>query len=155
MTFERTYNYLLLGELLRDPKLYPFLTDDFSAPLEEVAAIEHPALWYILARDADGELLGFWLFAMQNAICWEFHTVMPLNAAALQAIRELLGPDGWLWSHTPCLRAVTTVPASNAIAHRFGLRAGLLPYGRNPESFMKNGWLQDLILLGINRPKDT
>ncbi len=150
MTFERSTDYALLGSLLRDPSLYPFIADDFAPPVEQVAAVENPGLWYILARDGRS-LLGFYLFCPQNTITWEFHTVMRLDARALAAMRELLGPGGWLWANTPCLRAVTNIPACNAIARRFGLRAGLKTYGRNPASYRKDGQLVDQILMGISK----
>ena len=153
MTFERTSDYGLLGALIRNPSLYPFFADDFSPPVEEAVAIENPGLWYILARDGE-EVLGFWMFVPQNFICWDLHTVMPLDGLALAAMRELLGPGGWLWNNTPCLRVVTSVPAWNRIAHRFGLRAGLKEYGRNPDSYFKDGELYDQILMGVSKPKD-
>ncbi len=152
--FERSTDYVLLTSLLVNPSLYPFMTDDFSLPVEEVAAIEHPGLWYILAR-YEGHLLGFFLCEPRSTILFEFHTVMPLDRRALAAMRALLGPDGWLWGNSPCLRAVTYVPACNTIAHRFGLRAGLIEFGRNPDSLLKNHRLQDQILMGTSKPKDT
>ena len=153
MTFERSTDYALLSALIRDPRLYPFLSDDFSPPAADASAIEHDALWYIVAHEGT-DLVGFWMFVPQNAICWEFHTVMPLDRRAHRALWELIGPGGWLWSHTDCLRAVTNVPTYNRIAHRFGLRAGLTEYGRNPDSFMKNGKLHGQILLGASKPKE-
>lgn len=151
MIFERSTNYSLLGSLLRDPGLYRFMADDFAPPVEEVTAAENEGLWYILARDGDGDLLGFYLFIPDSHIAWVFHTVMPLDARALIAMRELLGPDGWLWKHTPCLRANTYVPEHNKIALRFGMRAGLTVYGRDPRSYRKSGVLQDRILMGIGK----
>jgi RimJ/RimL family protein N-acetyltransferase len=76
---------------------------------------------------------------------------MPLDARALAAMRELLGRGGWLWANTPCLRAVTNVPSDNPIAYRFGSRAGLKEYGRNPRSFLRGGVLRDQILMGISK----
>lgn len=150
MQFERSTDYELLGSVLRTPALYPFISDDFAPAIEDVAAVENPGLWYILAKD-QGDLLGFYLFEPRSPILWEFHTIMPLNARALIAMKELLGQGGWLWSHTPCLRAVTYVPEYNAVALRFGLRAGLTVYGRNPASYLRGGRLQDQILMGIAR----
>lgn len=153
MEFERTTDYELLTSLMRDPALYPFIADDFAPPMEEAAPVVHLELRYILARDRQG-LLGFYLFTPRSPILWEFHTVMRLDGKALAAMRELLGPQGWLWRNTECRRAVTYVPAYNRVAHRFGLRAGLQEYGRNPDSYLKHGELVDQILLGISRPKE-
>lgn len=155
MQFERTTDYPLLAKLLQATslRLYDFLSDDFSPERESVGGVpEHPAAWYILARDGD-ELLGFWMFTPDNgnAITWIFHTVMPLDGRALRAMQELLGPGGWLWRKSPCVRAVTAVPSFNAIARRFGQRAGLTEYGRNPRSYSKLGTLYDLILMGVSK----
>jgi hypothetical protein len=70
----------------------------------------------------------------------------------MTAMRALLGPDGWLWQNSECLRAVTFVPEYNQIALRFGLRVGLEVWGRNPKSFLYDGVLQDTIFLGISKP---
>lgn len=152
MQFERSTDYELLGQLLRNPWLYPFISDDFAPAIEDVVAIENPGLWHILASDEQG-ILGCYVFEPRSPILWEFHTVMPLNSRALIAMRELLGQGGWLWSQTPCLRAVTYVAEYNSVALRFGLRAGLTVYGRNPKSYLKSGVLQDQILLGISKDK--
>ncbi len=150
MQFERTFDYARITELLRDPELYPFISDDFAPPIEEVTAVENSGLWYILARDGD-TVLGCYLFEPRSPLLWEFHTVMPLDGRALTAMKELLGPGGWLWSHTSCLRAVTYVPEYNVIARRFGLRAGLTEWGKNPKSYRKNGRLHDEIWMGISK----
>jgi hypothetical protein len=148
--FERSTDYELLGRLLRNPALYPFISDDFAPPIEAVEAVENPGLWYILASDERG-LFGCYLFEPRSPILWEFHTVMPLNGRALTAMKALLGPSGWLWANTTCERAVTYVVESNPIALRFGLRAGLTVYGRNFKSYRKGGVLQDQILMGISK----
>jgi hypothetical protein len=150
MTFERSTDFPLLTTFLRNPRLYPFLADDHSPAIEHVKMPRDRGLWCILARDA-GVPFGFWLFVPRSVTLWEFHTVMPLDRRALCATRELLGPGGWLWSNTDCERAVTEVPEYNAIAARFGRRAGLTEYGRNPRSFKRRGQLQDLILMGISK----
>jgi hypothetical protein len=151
MTFERTADYSLLNGLLRNPALYPFLKDDDAVPIEEASVVEHPDLWFVLVRD-EGEPLGFYYLIPKSRIVFEFHTVMRLNLRALAAMWAFLGPSGWLWKNSECVRAVTFVPEYNRIALRFGLRAGLEVYGRNPKSFLRDGALQDQILLGIGKP---
>jgi len=153
VTFERTVDYPLLNGMLRNcGSLYPFLCEDGAPPIEQAAVVEHPNLHYILARDED--LLGFYMFEPRTSVSWEFHTLMPLDGRALAAMRELLGADGWLWTNTNCRRATTYVAASNPLALRFGLRAGLKTFGRDPLSYFKSGELHDRILLGIGKPKD-
>jgi hypothetical protein len=151
MTFERSTNYDLIGALIRNSKLWPFISDDFSPEMQDFEPDQNQDLWYVLAKDGDA-LLGLFALIPRSAIVYEFHSVMPLNPQALIAIRELLGPNGWLWNHTPCLRAITSVPEHNPIARRFGRRAGLEQFGFNPHSYLKNGTLQGQYLLGISKP---
>jgi hypothetical protein len=150
LTFERSTDYALLTSMLRNPSLFPFLGDDFSPPIAEACVVEFPGLWYILARD-EGVPFGFWMCEPRSPILFEFHTVMPLDARALAAMKALLGPDGWLWANTECRRAVTYVAATNRIAFRFAIRAGLTIYGTNPMSYLLHGTLTDQILFGISK----
>lgn len=151
ITFERTFDYGLLTSLLRDPRIFDFLADDFSPPREAVTAVEHPALLYLLARD-EGRLLGFFLLEPRSTVLYDVHVAMPLDRRALTAGRALVGTDGWLWANTPCQRAVGTLPAWNRVAQRFAFRAGMREFGRNPQASQKGRCLHDLVLMGIGRP---
>jgi RimJ/RimL family protein N-acetyltransferase len=91
---------------------------------------------------------GFWMFAPQSQVCWEFHTVMPLSRECGDAMREMW--KGWIWKELGCQRLVTNIPESNKIAHRFGQRIGLIEFGRNPLSYLKDGKLEGQILMGIS-----
>lgn len=147
---ERTADYALLTGLLRGhADLYRWISDDFSPPLEEAEIVEHPDLWYILARDGEGDLMGFFRLSPQTAICWELHTVMRLNGRALEAMKALFE---WIWARTEIMRIVTNVPSFNRVAQRFARRAGLKQYGLNEKSYRKDGQNHDQILFGITRP---
>jgi RimJ/RimL family protein N-acetyltransferase len=147
---ERTFDYPLLSKLLRDPVLYPWISDDFSPPLDQVEAIQHPELWYVVARDSVGNSFGFFRLNPLNAICWELHTVMRLNARALEAMKTLFP---WFWQQAQATRIVTYVPRFNQVAQRFAKRAGFEQYGLNEKSYRKNGIDHDLILYGVTRPR--
>jgi len=147
---ERTTDYRLLTALLRGhAELYYWISDDFSPSLEEASIIEHPDLWYVLARDPDGDLMGFFRLAPQTGICWELHTVMRLNGKALEAMKALFE---WLWQRTKIVRIVTNMPSFNRVAQCFARRAGLRQYGLNEKSYRKDGQNHDQILFGITRP---
>jgi hypothetical protein len=60
----------------------------------------------------------------------------------------------WIWHNTPCRRLITNVPADNRLAFQFALSAGMEPYGKNEDSFLKGGKLLDQICLGISRPSE-
>lgn len=151
MTFERTADPELLKALvLKYPSIWNAITDDFSRA--EYSPVLDDRIWYVLAIE-DGAPFGFFAFFPQTAVCFDMHTVMPLNARSRIA---MLGAIRWLWQQQPSLaRVVTMVPSCNRIALRFGLRAGLEQYGRNPNSYMKGGQMCDQILLGVSRPLEV
>lgn len=149
MKLERTYDYQLLNTLLRDSGLHYWISDDFSPTPEEAKVAEHPDLWYVLARDDEDDIMGFWRLSPQTAICWELHTVMPLKGKAIEAIKELFL---WLWKRTSITRIVTNVPSFNRVALRFARRVGFEQYGVNEKSYRKSGIDYDQFLFGVTRP---
>jgi RimJ/RimL family protein N-acetyltransferase len=62
--------------------------------------------------------------------------------------------SSWLWAHTSCRRLITNVPARNRLALRFAEAAGMERFGVNHASLLKDGKLQDQILLGLSRPEE-
>lgn len=167
LLFERTHDYALLRAIATHPRVWEALADDATPSRDEWHPTEHEAYCYVLVRgpkrqieDAsttgplgqDGdEVLGFFLLVPQNAVCWEIHTCLLPCAWGAKARDAAAGIVRWLWAHTNAQRLVTNVPASNRLALRFALRAGMTEYGRNPNSYLKRGQLEDQILLGLSR----
>jgi RimJ/RimL family protein N-acetyltransferase len=149
--FERSKDWPLIKSIVTDPKIYPWVSDDFSPKREAWEPIQDPAVWYVVVRDSDS-VLGLWMLVPDNSICWKIHTCILPSAwgqKARLAAKEL-GP--WVWDATPAMRVNTDVPAYNRLAYKFALVAGLKQFGVNPKSVMKNGKLHDQIMLGISRP---
>lgn len=155
------FSFRRLGELDRDliratithPKLYPHLSDDFSPCPQKFEPVIHDSVWHVAAYDAE-EYLGLWMLHPENAICWKIHTALLPNAwgRSVAAGKALLL---WVWQNTPWQRIVTDIPAYNRLAYRLASRCGFEEYGRNSRSFLKNGQLQDQILMGVSRPTDA
>lgn len=148
MTFERTTDYALVREIATHPRVFPFISDDYTPA--DWKPIESEAVWYVLVRYGE-ELLGMWTFTPQNAICWEVHTCLLPNSwgeKAKVAAREMAE---WIWANTGCLRLITNVPEYNRLALKFAKEAGMEEFGRNPKSYMKTGILHDQILLGMSK----
>ncbi|MGH9663953.1 MAG: hypothetical protein ACRD9L_05990 [Bryobacteraceae bacterium] len=151
LRFERTWDYSLVREVVTHPKVWPWVTDDFSPAAGDYLPVEHPGVWYMLAWD-DGELLGLWAFTPENGVCWEVHTCLLPGHGFRRARAAARGMRAWLWANTPCRRVVTKVPAYNRIAYKFAVDAGLEQFGLNPKSIQKNGRLHDQALLGVSKP---
>jgi RimJ/RimL family protein N-acetyltransferase len=157
ITFERSTDYALVRRILTHPRIYDKISDDHSPAREDYRPIEHPSVWYVVARDVYPEghdLLGLWMLHPLNGICWEVHTaLMPVawGEKGLEAAHLL--PD-WIWENTPCRRIVTNVPSTNRLALHFALRAGMTIFGVNRASYLKDGKLCDQVCLGISPPEE-
>lgn len=152
MKFERSTDYELIRQIITHPRIYPHATDDYSPLAAEFRAIEHESIWYVLVRDDDECVLGLFMFVPENRVCWKIHTCLLPQAWGRNArqIAHQLGE--WLWTNSECLRVITDVPEYNVHALKFALDAGMEKFGLNPKSYMKNGKLMDVILLGVSKP---
>lgn len=152
IVFERTRNYELAREILTHPKIWPFISDDASPPVEDFQPVAHDAFWYVLAHYGD-TLLGLWMFVPQNGVCYEVHTALLPVAWGLLGQSAARALPAWIWENTPCRRIVTNVPSSNRLALHFALKAGMKIYGVNEASYLKDGVLRDQVCLGLSKPR--
>lgn len=150
MTIERTFDYALVREMMTHPKVWPWITDDGSPPVEAFQPAESEMIWYLAARDGD-EVLGIWMLVPQNAVCWEVHTCLLPKAFGERARRAALIAVSFVFDTTPCVRLFTNVPQYNRLALRFAKAAGMTEFGVNKGSYLKRGKLYDQIMLGISK----
>jgi hypothetical protein len=151
----RSQDYELIRRIMTHPRVYPHISDDGSPAVEQYRPIENDALWYVILRDVkpadEVETLGLWLFVPENSVCWQVHTCLlpdawgPQGRAAAKVLQE------WIWTRTPCRRIVTVIPELNKLAVWFAFEAGMIPYGFNPHSFLKNGELWGQVLMGVSK----
>lgn len=153
MHFERTTDYVLVREILTDPRIYPHVGDDFAPAPEHFVVNDHPAIRYVLVRHGLF-VIGLFTFCPQNDICWQVHVAMRRGVLPCLTHRAGRAIIPWLWEQTPCRRLIACVPVTNRAAVRFGLRVmGLHPFGVNRKSFLKHGQLVDQVLMGSSRPQ--
>jgi RimJ/RimL family protein N-acetyltransferase len=148
-TFQPSRDFILIGGILTHQKLWPMLVDDF-AEIENFVPQDHPAILYLVARDA-GELLGLFMLVQMSGVMWEVHTCLLPNAWGQRALAVAKAMLAWFWEATGAKRLITSVPEDNVLALRFAKRAGLKPFGINEKSFQRGGKLLDQYMLGINR----
>ena len=151
MTFERTFDYELVRQIVTNPAIYDHITDDGSPSADKFEPIKSEAVWYVLVKD-NTEVLGCFTFIPQNLVCYEVHTCLLPNAWGDRAHHASLQVREWMFSHSNAQRIVTNVPENNRLALRFAKTAGLQQYGVNPKSYMKHGHLYDQVLLGVSKP---
>lgn len=152
-TFEPSNDIGLITGIVTHVAIYPDVIDDFAPPREGYRPPIDPALLYLIVRDY-GVLQGLFFFHPINAVTLEVHTCLLPHCWGHKARLIARAMLSYLWENTDCRRLVTSVPDDNRKASIFARASGMKEYGRNPESFMKDGKLRDLILLGIGRPKE-
>lgn len=147
--FERCFDSALVRHIITHPDIWRHVTDD-SAPSAECYQPPDPTLvHYLIVRDGD-EILGLFMLHALNSVCWEIHTCLLPWAWGSRAMEAGCLVSEWVFEHTGCRRIVTNVPVYNRLALAYAKRAGLVEYGCNPASFLKDGKLHDQILLGIS-----
>lgn len=151
LTFERTEDWPLVKKIVTHPKLWAANSDDLAPAPECWEPPLNPEIWYVLARH-NGHPLGLFVFIPETRVCWQSHIAMLPEAWGHVARKACQLVFPWLWERTSCLRIVGSIPASNHMAVLFAIQCGMENYGVNPKSFLRNGILEDQVLLGINRP---
>jgi len=147
MEFHRTKNYRWVENILTHPDVYHRIGDDSLPPISEFEVYAHPGIWYVIASNPG--LVGLFTLMPQNSICWELHVVMIGGVSATDKRQAAGGIIPWISRHTPCKRLTAAVPSNNKPAIAYGTHfLGMHYVGRQPKAFLKDGALQDLILLG-------
>lgn len=149
MTFERTNDIKLVGEIARHSKIYPASSDDYAPPPQDWSPLQHESIWHVLVRDVD-ELLGMFVFIPESRICWRIHVCL-LPCAYGRSADAGRAVTRWIFEHSSCVRLTGSIPEYNRLAIRFARALGWKQYGVNEKSHMKNGQLHDQILFGISK----
>lgn len=150
MMINRSFDYDLIRKIITNPKIYPMSSDDKSPPPNQYKPPENEQIYYLIPEE-NGQPLGVFVVVPLNAACFEVHTCLLPESwgdMAKQAAAHLLD---WVFSRTDCQKLITNVPAYNRLALRFAKAAGLVEFGVNSKSYLKNGLLHDQVMLGIER----
>ena len=149
---ERSLDYDLIREIVTDERIYRVTSDDLAPEPDMIRIPASEDIVYLLARD-DGHTLGFAMFNPVNGVTYEAHICFlrcAYGAKAKAAFAQMLA---WMWSWTIAERICGAIPDYNRLAIAFCKRIGFGEYGVNPQSWLKNGRLHDMVMLGISRPK--
>ena len=95
-------------------------------------------------------LVGLFTFLPQNTVCWEVHIIL-LPRRKTRGHVILRGALDWMFENTTAQRIVGAVPQYNRLAVQVAQRAGMKIFGVNPNSFMKNGKLENQVLFGLSK----
>ena len=150
ISFERTHDWELVKKIATHPKNWTHIGDDFAPEPSKWEPNKSDDVWYILARDG-GELLGLFVIFPENAVCWRIHMCMLPVGYGERAHAAGRGIVEWVWNNTPCRRIVASICEDNRLALAFALSSGFIGFGMNEKSWLKDGELKNLIMLGVSK----
>ena len=151
MRLEETRDVSVIRAVMTHPRLWPWLSHDFSPSAAEFWPSCTPGVHYLEARSDQGELLGLCIAHALNPVCWEVdHAILPhaWGATAI-AIGRALGH--WVWDNTDAQTVVGMTPSDNRLACRYAQTLGMVETGRIPKAFQRRGLLHDLVIFTQHR----
>lgn len=151
LVVERTHDMEAIRKIACEPSAYRRMADD--------AAPKNPADWHpdtehgiwLLAEDEHGPF-GVFRLNQMNAALWETHVCMARRGYGEKSRKAFLEMLRWTWQNTSCRRLLGYISETNRLALKLALDSGMQQYGYSPRSWLKNGVLYGLILVGIDRP---
>lgn len=148
MIFQRTFDLDLVTAILTEPWIWPNVGDDFAPPHKEFQANQDARIWYVLAVEGK-RVVGLVTLLPRSTVLWEVHIAL-LRDRTSHGTAILPGAFEWMFENSTALRIIAEVPECNRLAVKLAERT-MARFGTNPESFMKHGKLQDLLLFGIDK----
>ena len=145
---ERTFDPVIVNEIMRHPKIYPHISDDFCPTREDfdsTQAVRSEANYFLLVEDG----AGVFFLHPHSRVLYEVHTCLKPECWGRVEIAK--AGARWMFEHTNCEKIMTWVPVYNRIARRFALKAGMVEEGYLDLSYMRNGSLQGMHLLGLSK----
>lgn len=147
--FERTRNLRLVRGIYTLPRIWPWIGDDYAGDPETFEPNDDPRIVYLPVWERES-LVGLFTFLPQSMICWEGHIIL-LPRRETRGHVILRGALEWMFENTPARRITGAIPAYNRLTVQLVKRAGMTQYGVNPQSFQKNGKLEDQVLFGLSK----
>lgn len=151
IAIERTCDLETIRELALHPRIFPYISDDFTANQKTWKPIDSELVRYLLAEDAEGPF-GFGVFIPTTWAHWTAHFAFLPRAYGADARKSLESMFAWMWENTSARRITGEIVKGNTLAIRFARRAGCEIYGINRKSYLRGGILHDQVCLGISKP---
>lgn len=151
MIIVRSFDYELIRQIMINPAIYPYISDDGTPEPWLFKPIESSQFYYLLVLDNDNIVLGLFLVHPHNIAMYEIHTCLLPHCRGKMADEAGKLVLEWIFENTPCQKVMTHVPEYNRSALKYAERAGMQIEGVNRLSFQKLGQLHDQVLLGITR----
>lgn len=140
----------LVDSLMKHPKIYPWISDDFSPSVDEFTAfvpLSSPHVYYIMPEE---KVLA--IFTPINRCTYEQHTCVhpDKRRGTTEYGRMVLD---YMFEETECEKVVTFIPRYNLPAVFAARAVGFVEEGLITKSFKKNGKLVDQRVYGYTKEK--
>lgn len=145
MSVFRTFDEELLHTIVRDPSVYPTISDDLAPPKPEDFSFNYDDFRkhiFILWRDGVYNA-GFWLLKNYNPYTYEIHTCILENHRGLKAYTSSAEMLKLAFTRLGVRTLTTRVPDFNSSAKSFARGCGMNPTFVEPQSFLKDGKRND------------
>lgn len=148
MTVEFTEDYPLIAKIINHPLIRKMSDDDFC--IGDIPIKKYDGVSWILVKDSENPV-GVFALISRGSVCYEVHTC--LLPKVWGSISEDIGMKliSFVFTNTVCQKIITSVPESNRLALRYAKAMSLKEEGINRKSFLLNGVLEDMIMLGITK----
>jgi len=148
LTIEPTKDWELVKRIVTHQSVYPRVSDDKSPSAERWLPLD--GLHYLLVKNG-ADILGLFVLSQENGVCFKVHTCLLPHSYGEKATIAAKALIAWVFTHLDCSRLVTEVPDYNRLALKFAERSGMTKFGYNPKSYLKDGKLHGVTLLGISK----
>ncbi|MFH1739492.1 MAG: GNAT family N-acetyltransferase [bacterium] len=142
-----------IWRIITHPRLWPHLSDDGSPSPEKYEPPMHESIYHLVATNGTEKAFGVVSFVPMNAVTYDAHIAILPAAWGPQSVAAAKAAVRWMFKNTQAKRITASIVVKNKLASRVAKKAGFLPMGINPQSFLKDGELQDQMLYGISKEK--
>ena len=150
ITTTRTYDAYLVRSVITRPDIWATVAEDGQDPLTYAPDV-HNDCWLTMTGP-DDVLVGLYCLDQYNAVTLEIHAqVLPEHRKVYsRATGE--AALAWVLENVPqCQKVIASVPAIYPNVRDFTLQFGFRVEGTIRHSYLKDGKVHDLWLLGITR----
>ena len=148
ITVQRTNDADIVRAVMTHPDMWATVAEDGHDP-DDYTPDMTGACWLVM-RDGD-TLIALYSLDQINAVTLEIHAqVLPKHRKEYSRATGKAALQ-WIVEHTDCQKVIAWVPALYPNVRDFTVSQGFQIEGVSRKSYLKNGELHDLTLLGITR----
>jgi len=142
-----------VNSLMRDPDIYPHVTDDSCPRPEDFDAsdmLKSDDIYALGWRD-NGSIPGLLILYALNGITYQGHICMSKECRGREAVENSLKAKDWMFENTNCRKIVAFVPDHRKVVKVIVKAIGFEREGKLKNSFLKDGTLIDEVIYGIEK----